>query len=132
MASPMFKTLQNIFTLSCIIATLCFTSKCIHQYMLNEDTSSVSFENFHAHEESLYPSVSLCFKGDIFKEDFEQFASYCVHNRFVDYRISLHVQIQCIKKDIRQKLKVEETWNFYYFDSIKTWNTQIKLFMLPK
>lgn len=38
---------------------------------MNKDTSYVNFKNFHEDENSLYPSVSLCFLDEIFVEGFE-------------------------------------------------------------
>ena len=51
--------------------------------MLNEDTSSVNFKNFHGDENSLYPSVSLCFEFDILQREnadmgwYQSFLSGC-------------------------------------------------------
>ena len=51
---------QGCFTI-CFIATLCFTTYCLHQYILNEDTSLVHFRKYHNKPVDIYPAVSLCF-----------------------------------------------------------------------
>ena len=40
----------------------------IHLYTLNYDVSRVDYKIFHAEEDNIYPSISLCF-GDVFVEE---------------------------------------------------------------
>jgi hypothetical protein len=51
---------------------------------LDKDTSSIEFKTFHSDPRSLYPSVSLCFRdnifGDQFIDDYQEFLSGCVYN----------------------------------------------------
>ena len=56
-----FKFFKNCFTVACtsIAIYLCIT--CMHTYILDKDTSSVTFKNFHSDKSSLYPSATLCF-----------------------------------------------------------------------
>ena len=69
MKNNFFEICTRGFTLGCTIAALILCIKCIHQYSLNKDNSSVIFKNYHADESSLYPSISLCF-GNLWEEDF--------------------------------------------------------------
>ena len=85
---PCYKVFKNCFTVVCIIIALYFCILCIHSNILDEDTSSVNFKNFHSDRNSLYPSVSLCFGhnifdrnlGDQFKEEYQDFLSACDDN----------------------------------------------------
>ena len=65
---PIFKAFFNI---GCTIASFAFVIKLIYEYSLNKDVSSLEFKAFHSDENSIYPSVSLCFKENIFKDDAE-------------------------------------------------------------
>ena len=49
----------------CIFATFGATSYCIYKYMLDEDVSNITYQQFGAREEDKYPTISFCFYGDI-------------------------------------------------------------------
>ena len=61
MSHSFFDFLNKAFLLVCILATITFTSYCIHQYIQNEDVSVVSFEEYYKNEDDIYPAVTLCF-----------------------------------------------------------------------
>ena len=78
---------RYFFIVICIIGALYFTTRCIYEYTLDKDTSSVSYKKFHEDIDSLYPSVSLCFAdtfrddmGEIEKTKYVQFLSGCEGN----------------------------------------------------
>ena len=78
---------RYFFIVICIFGALYFTTRCIYEYTLDKDTSSVSYKKFHADSDSLYPSVSLCFAdtfGDDIGEDekikYREFLSGCEDN----------------------------------------------------
>ena len=82
MKSNLFDISKFGFTISCTIAALYLSIRCIHEFSLNKDNSSVSFKNFHADDTSFYPSISLCFRdfwNDSFgfKYDYDNFLSGC-------------------------------------------------------
>ena len=64
----------------CIIATICFTSYCLQQYFLNEDTSLVHFRKYHKRLVDIYPAVSLCFSNylspSVFNNDLGKMMDY--------------------------------------------------------
>ena len=70
MKSNFFDIFKFGFTISCTIAALYLSIRCIHEFSLNKDNSSVSFKNFHADDTSFYPSISLCFR-DFWNDSFE-------------------------------------------------------------
>ena len=65
----MIKLFKNLFYIGCFVAAMYFFGSCIQEYVLNEDTSTVRFKSFHSDENSLYPSLTLCF-GDFWNFDF--------------------------------------------------------------
>ena len=65
----MIRLLTNLFYIGCFVAAMYFFGSCIQEYVLNEDTSTVRFKSFHSDENSLYPSLTLCF-GDFWNFDF--------------------------------------------------------------
>ena len=64
-AQHTFQIFKIAFTSGCAIASLAFVIKLIIEYSLNKDTSSLEFKAFHSDENSVYPSVSLCFSCDL-------------------------------------------------------------------
>ena len=54
-----------LFHTICILASLGATSYCIYKYILDEDVSNITYQQFGAREEDKYPTVSFCFYGDI-------------------------------------------------------------------
>ena len=48
------------FRLVCSFATIIFVCYCLYEFSLNEDISQVSFQEFHANEDSIYPSLTVC------------------------------------------------------------------------
>ena len=64
----------------CIIATICFTTYCLQQYFLNEDTSLVHFRKDHKRLVDIYPAVSLCFSNylspSVFNNDLGKMMDY--------------------------------------------------------
>ena len=78
---------RYFFIVICIIGALYFTTRCIYEYTLDKDTSSVSYKKFHEDKDSLYPSVSLCFAdtfsdvmGEVEKSKYIEFLSGCEGN----------------------------------------------------
>ena len=65
------KVIKHGTTVSCILATLFLTITCVYEYLLNKNTSSIDFKDFHADESCFYPSITLCFSlKDIFINGF--------------------------------------------------------------
>ena len=60
MTSKMYRRIKSCTNLGCVIGALYFTISCVYQYILNKDSSSVTYKEFHEDEDSVYPSVSLC------------------------------------------------------------------------
>jgi hypothetical protein len=59
--------LPFLLTICCTIATIIMFSKCLMTYLRDEDTSQVEYKRFHKDNESIYPSVSICFKRPFLK-----------------------------------------------------------------
>ena len=108
--------IKHVVTASCIIAALYLTILCIHQYTLDKDTSSIHFKDFHADENSLYPSMSLCFRDDIFigdvdGEKYEEFLSGCHYNYECSWNSSYaNVDYDSVSKDYSKYILGERTY----------------------
>ena len=59
------KVLTTLFHILCILASFGATSYCIYKYILEEDVSNITYQQFGAREEDKYPTISFCFYGDI-------------------------------------------------------------------
>ena len=83
----MIEILKKVFYIGCFIAAMYFFGSCIQEYVLNEDTSIVRFKSFHEDENSLYPSLTLCFGdfwrnadlefSDLYIDTFQKYLSGC-------------------------------------------------------
>ena len=60
----------SLYQILCIVATFTLVIWCVYLYLLDKDVSTISYQKFHSNEESIYPSISLCFgiKEDELKE----------------------------------------------------------------
>ena len=62
---------------------------------MNKNTSSIAFKKFHSDANSLYPSISLCFRRNLYSEDqefefiYEEFLSGCRDNPVCVWNSSL-------------------------------------------
>ena len=63
-----YKCLDNTYRCLCIIATIVLVAWSFYLYHLNDDVSRVDYKIFHAGEDDIYPSISLCF-GNVFVEE---------------------------------------------------------------
>ena len=59
------QVVTTLFHILCIIALLGATSYCIYKYILDEDVSNITYQQFGAREEDKYPTISFCFYDDI-------------------------------------------------------------------
>ena len=58
----------------CTVATIITFSKCLITYQKDEDNSQVEYKRFHSNNQSIYPSLSLCFKRPFLKEKLEGYS----------------------------------------------------------
>ena len=58
-----FRIIEKGCLMFCIMATIGFTSYCLQQFFLNEDTSLVHFRKYHNRLVDIYPAISLCFSN---------------------------------------------------------------------
>ena len=56
--------LATIFHILCVVSTLSLLWMCAWRYIQNDSTSLVDFRTFQQREKDIYPSFSLCFRGD--------------------------------------------------------------------
>ena len=65
-----FNVFDKACLTACILAAIYFTSYCLYQYNLDEDTSLVHFRKYHNARYDIYPAVSLCFADYLIKSVF--------------------------------------------------------------
>ena len=65
--------LSLLFMIICTAATIIMFSKCLITYLKDEDNSQVEYQRFHSNNESIYPSISLCFKRPFLSEKLEAY-----------------------------------------------------------
>ena len=71
-AANTFRQIDTVFTVICIAVAIFFTAHCIHQYCKNEDSSIVTFSEFHSSQDTIYPGLTSCFRQYIKKGTFSE------------------------------------------------------------
>ena len=62
MVVDLFRLIKSLFTAVCILVAIFFTAYCTYQYYQNEDSSVVTFSEYHEQENNIYPGLTLCFR----------------------------------------------------------------------
>ena len=65
--SNVFHINKHLFIFICTVAFLYLFISCIYEYTLDKDITVVKFKEFHAEEDNVQPSITLCF-NDVFHE----------------------------------------------------------------
>ena len=73
MSLDKFDCFKSIFCVICILITIGLSSWRVYQYSLDQDLTRVNFRRFHTHEESVYPSLTLCFFDPYLPEELEKY-----------------------------------------------------------
>ena len=127
MSGQFFKFVKHCFITGCAIAALILISKCLYEYSLNKDTSSIAFKRFHSDANSLYPSISLCFKEKLYsldKEDkfvqsYREFLSGCKDSPDCIWNSSFaNVDYDAVTTNLLDYIITEETT---FSDDSKYW-----------
>ena len=84
MDAPNICNIYNFFHICCIFATVGTASWCIYRYTLNEDLTINSFHRFNENEESIYPSISLCFPQPCLKEKLQRMKINATCKEYLD------------------------------------------------
>ena len=66
--SRSFQSLEYVYHIACFIGAVVLIGRCVYIYHLDEDLNTTSYKTFHSNQDSIYPSINLCF-GDIWKEE---------------------------------------------------------------
>ena len=61
MVVDLFRLINTLFTAVCILVAIFFTVYCTYQFCQNEDSSVVTFSEYHDQVENIYPGLTLCF-----------------------------------------------------------------------
>ena len=62
--------IEKLFIICCHLVTFCLTIYCIHRYIKNEDSTEVKYTDFYSDHDSIYPSMSFCFRDPFIEEKF--------------------------------------------------------------
>ena len=65
-------TWMRFFQIICNILAFSLTCWCFHKYWKDEDVSHVNYRRFHDGDDSLYPSVTLCFNNPFLEDRFRE------------------------------------------------------------
>jgi hypothetical protein len=65
--------LTSIFHLLCSISAFSLTCWCIYKYMKDEDVSLVNYKRYHSDENSIYPSLTLCFNNPFINDKLKSY-----------------------------------------------------------
>ena len=115
MAADLFRCINTLFTALCITIALIFTSYCIYQYFKNEDSSVVTFSEYHDEEDNIYPGITLCFReylkpGKLTRVEEQKFYNRVIEGRALFEKISQKKKyLKTLKyKKISDNLTVEQ------------------------
>jgi hypothetical protein len=99
LTKTLFKAFENFCIVVCLLSALGFTSYCFYEYSKDDDASSIHFKKYHKEEDSIYPSLTLCFADYLdsnafgsnksLMEDYKQFLNGMKWNEYLanlDYK----------------------------------------------
>ena len=73
MSNLHFRIAYYSFHFICTSATIGFICFCLYKYSQNGDVSQVTFQEFHAQEENLYPSLTICVSSIFYEEKLKSY-----------------------------------------------------------
>ena len=80
MVVNLFRLINTLFTALCTLVAIFFTAYCTYQYCQNEDSSVVTFSEYHDQVDNIYPGLTLCFgqyhEEGTFSMDMEKWIYY--------------------------------------------------------
>ena len=62
------RTLLRLFYIHCLLAASGLICWCLYKYTKDEDVSLVNYKRYHSKENSIYPSLTLCFNNPFLNE----------------------------------------------------------------
>ena len=69
METNSYKCLFKIFEIICVISAASMILYCSHEYSKNEDLSEVSYREFSAEDERIYPQLTMCVTDNTIETD---------------------------------------------------------------
>lgn len=84
------KNWTSIFHFLCSIAAFGLTCWCIYKYMKDEDVSLVNYKRYHTEENSIYPSLTLCFNNPFINDKLKSFGNGINTTTYVKFLKGLH------------------------------------------
>ena len=105
--------LNKSYLFCCAIATIALISNCFYNFWLDKDTSQITFKTYHKGQDSIYPSISLCFDWPFLKDRLVSFGdginataySKFLSGEFWDDRF-LEVDYDNVTINLESKLKI--------------------------
>ena len=77
-----FSHVNYIFHGACLLATIGYGINSVYDFVQNHDLTTITFKTFHNDDESIYPSLSMCFNAPFLKENLIQSANL---SRTIEY-----------------------------------------------
>ena len=85
MSNLHFKIAYYIFHFICTSATLGFICFCLYKYSQNDDVSQVTFQEFNAKEENLFPSLTICVPSTFNEENLNSYGEGINITSYTDF-----------------------------------------------
>ena len=99
MSNLHFRIAYYIFHFICTSATLGFICFCLHKYFQNDDVSQVTFQEFHAKEDNLYPSLSICVPSTFNEEKLNSYGEGINITSYADFMNGEYWDDRMVKVD---------------------------------
>ena len=104
MAVNTFRQIDAVFTIICIAVAIFFTAHCIYQYCKNEDSSVVTFSEYHSGQDTIYPGLTLCFRQYYRKETFSD-------KNEKDAYLNRYLEGKTLFKNNRERKRIADRFN---------------------
>ena len=104
MAVNTFRQIDAVFTIICIAVAIFFTAHCIYQYCKNEDSSVVTFSEYHSGQDTIYPGLTLCFRQYYRKETFSD-------KNEKDTYLNRYLEGKTLFKNNRERKRIADRFN---------------------
>ena len=80
----------RIFHFVCSICAFSLTCWCIYKYMKDEDVSLVNYKRYHSDENSIYPSLTLCFNNPFINDKLTEYGNGINTSTYSKFLKGLH------------------------------------------
>ena len=109
---------KSFYLFCCVIATIVLILNCFYNFWLDEDTSQISFKTYPKGQNSMYPSISLCFDWPFYTDRLVTFGNglnASTYSKFLSGEVwderFLHVEYDNVTVNLESYLSLIEIKN---------------------